>query len=411
MKIRSITYFCNPEWPISEKIIIGAGDFIRKAKPAFETHGFEVQTVRLATSPFPEIVLNCEENQVLDFAQELELKVKQQSYDYLSLGPALPQKPNSYRIIPNILKNTQNVFLSGLLGNPGIGIDLQAVYACANVISDIATISPEGFANLRFAALANVPPGAPFFPAAYHTLADQGEQPVTAFALATEAADLAMEAFTHAINLDDAQNRLLGMIEHHATNLTTIAETISEATGDLFMGIDFTLAPYPNEHRSIGTAMERMGVPAVGLHGSLAATAILTDIIDQAQFRRTGFNGVMLPLLEDATLAASAVNGLLSLTDLLLYSTVCGTGLDTIPLPGDISADEIAAILLDLAVLATRLDKPLTARLMPIPGKLAGDMTSFDFEYFANSRVLSAKVKVLHGFLTGDSVIKLKGRC
>lgn len=410
MKIRSITYFCNPQWPISEKIIIGAGDFVRTAKPAFESHGYEVQTVRLATTPFPKIVLNCEENQALDFAQQLELEVKQQSFDYLSLGPALPEIPNSFRIIPEILAKTDHVFLSGLLGNPSIGIDLRAVHACADVICDIASISPDGFANLRFAALANVPPGAPFFPAAYHTLADQGGQPVSAFALATEAADLAVDAFTHSINLDDAQNRLLGMIEHHATNLTTIAESISEETGDLFIGIDFTLAPYPNEHQSIGAAMERMGVPAVGLHGSLAATAILTNIIDQAQFRRTGFNGVMLPLLEDANLAASAVNGVLSLTDLLLYSTVCGTGLDTIPLPGDISSAEISAILLDLAVLASCLDKPLTARLMPIPGKLAGDMTSFDFEYFANSRVLPVKAQALQGFLAGDSVLMLKGR-
>jgi len=96
----------------------------------------------------------------------------------------------------------------------------------------------------------------------------------------------------------------------------------------------------------------------------------------------------MLPVLEDAVLAARA-GETYTVHDLLLYSTVCGTGLDTIPLPGDISERALTGLLLDVAALAVRLDKPLTARLMPIPGKKAGDMTNFDFEYFANGRVLA----------------------
>jgi uncharacterized protein len=70
---------------------------------------------------------------------------------------------------------------------------------------------------------------------------------------------------------------------------------------------------------------------------------------------------------------------------------VCGTGLDTVPLPGDVSEEELAGILLDVAALAVRLNKPLTARLMPVPGLSAGDVTRFEFEYFANGRVLGVK--------------------
>jgi uncharacterized protein (UPF0210 family) len=99
----------------------------------------------------------------------------------------------------------------------------------------------------------------------------------------------------------------------------------------------------------------------------------------------------MLPVLEDATLAARSQDRLFTVNDLLLYSAVCGTGLDTVPLPGDIGEDELAGILLDLATLALRLDKPLTARLMPIPGAKAGDRTEFDFAYFANGQILDAR--------------------
>jgi uncharacterized protein (UPF0210 family) len=99
----------------------------------------------------------------------------------------------------------------------------------------------------------------------------------------------------------------------------------------------------------------------------------------------------MLPLLEDVILAARSGEGLFSVNDLLLYSAVCGTGLDTVPLPGDVSEEELSGILLDVVALALRLDKPLTARLMPIPGAKAGELTEFDFPYFANGHVLDVK--------------------
>ena len=89
---------------------------------------------------------------------------------------------------------------------------------------------------------------------------------------------------------------------------------------------------------------------------------------------------------------------------------MCGTGLDTLPLPGDTDSTQIAGILLDVAALAHRLDKPLTARLMPIPGKVPGDLTSFDFEYFANSRVLSINAEPLQSLLAGDGIIELQKR-
>ena len=118
----------------------------------------------------------------------------------------------------------------------------------------------------------------------------------------------------------------------------------------------------------------------------------------------------MLPVLEDFTLARRAAEGTLSIKDLLLYSAVCGTGLDTIPLPGDTSSEALAAILLDLAALAQRLDKPLTARLMPIPGKQAGDATDFDFAYFANSRVMALEARPLSGAFRSSEIFELHAR-
>jgi uncharacterized protein (UPF0210 family) len=301
------------------------------------------------------------------------------------------------------------------MADRNIGISLEAVKACAEIIQKASSITPDGFANLRFAALANVKAGAPFFPAAYH----DRDQP--AFAIATESADLAVEAFNKQTidgrpwTLDDGRRSLINEIEKHGKALAHVAEELSQLPTSnsqlpTFLGIDFSLAPFPAEAQSLGTAFERLGVPAIGLHGSLAAAAILTESIDRADFPRAGFSGLMMPVLEDATLAKRAAEGTLSIKDVLLYSAVCGTGLDTVPLPGDTTADQIAPLLLDLSALALRLDKPLTARLMPVPGKKAGDPTGFDFAFFANSKVMAMDTRPLNPLLGGDETFSIQSR-
>ncbi len=153
-----------------------------------------------------------------------------------------------------------------------------------------------------------------------------------------------------------------------------------------------------------------MGVQKIGLHGSLASAAILTEAIERADFPHIGFNGFMQPVLEDTILAKRAAEGTLTIKDALLYSAVCGTGLDTVPIPGDTTAEQITPLLLDLCALALRLDKPLTARLMPVPGKRAGDATAFDFAFFANSKVMALDSAPLQKPLATDQIISLNAR-
>jgi uncharacterized protein (UPF0210 family) len=329
---------------------------------------------------------------------------------YVSLGPALPDHPQSYGLVPEVLTHTENTFFSGMIAVPDgglsapAGVSMRAVRACAEVIHRAATLDSNGFGNLYFCALANVPPGGPFFPAAYHG----GGAP--RFALAMEAADLAVDAFTRAGTLAEARARLTASVEGHAQVLARLGEGLSAQHAVAFGGLDFTLAPYPSEAQSLGTAIERLGVPAVGLHGSLAGAAFIADALDRARYPKVGFNGLMLPLLEDSTLALRAEQDQLSLKDLLMYSAVCGTGLDTVPLPGEVSVDALAAILLDVAALSQRLGKPLTARLMPIPGKRAGEQTTFNFPYFANSHVLAVEAEPLQGLWGGDERFGLAPR-
>lgn len=396
MKIRSITSFLNPEYPLNQKKLAEAGLFNQQSKEAYIEAGYEVQTTRMATIPFPWLFKGLEGKDLIAAVQELGQAAAEQGFAYTAIGPALIDAPESYELVPEIIAQTENIFACAEIANPSLGVSLPAVRAAAEIIHALAPQDPNGFANLYFTAAANVPPGSPFFPASYHL----GDQPK--FAIAAESANLAVDAFTGAKDLHDAVARLIAALEKHGQALTKTGKELEEKTGVVFNGVDFSLAPFPTEALSLGTAVERLGVPAVGMHGSLAASAIIADAIDKADFQRTGFSGLMLPVLEDSTLAKRGEEGHLTVKDMLMYSAVCGTGLDTIALPGDTTAEQIAPLLLDMAALSMRLNKPLTARLMPIPGKKAGEMTTFEFDFFANSRVLPLTSEGLTGFFAGD---------
>jgi len=404
MKIRSITYFCNPGWPVDDSKFEQAGKFLAEAKAAYETAGYKVQTTRLATVSFLQMLGADKISETPRLAEQVASAIQFAGIAYAALGPAQPEVPDSFAVIPEAIAAAQNIFFSGVMADTRFGISLPAVQACAEVITRCSPITPDGFANLRFAALANVKPGSPFFPAAYHG----HDEP--AFSIATEAADLAVEVFTNSRTVTDGQSKMASEIEKHARELALTGDALGRRFSIAFSGIDFSLAPFPSDTASIGAAMERMGIPKAGLHGSLAAAAILTEIVERARFPGVGFSGLMLPVLEDSVLAQRAAEGTLTVKDLLLYSAVCGTGLDTVPLPGDTTAKQIAALLLDLSALALRLNKPLTARLMPIPGKKAGDPTNFNFDYFANSRVMALEAQALKPPLSETRQITLASR-
>jgi hypothetical protein len=404
MKIRSITYFMNVGWPLKEDRIQEAGIFLSNARSAFESAGYEVQTTRIASVPFKNLLGAEAISLTPRFAQKLSNSIAANGIDYASLGPAMPDVPESYEMIPDAIAASKNIFFSGIMATAHDGIYLPALRSCAEVIIRNATIAQDGFANLRFAALANVLPGGPFFPSAYH----DSDQPT--FALALEAADLAVEAFTNAKTIEEGRKNLIDELENHARKLVYAAEPLKFRFSVRFGGVDFSLAPFPSEAQSLGSVFEKLGTPKIGLHGSLAAACILTDAIDRADFPRAGFSGLMMPVLEDAVLAKRAAEKVLTVKDLLMFSAVCGGGLDTIPVPGEVTIGQVSALLLDICALSLRLHKPLTARLMPIPGKVAGDLTEFNFDYFANSRVMSLEAEPLTRLFAGNETFSVHPR-
>ena len=404
MKIRTITSFFQPVNADYQPEIQRLAAFSRNLSARIQEAGFEVQSKRLATTPFSTFTSSMSKKETLVWVASFEGFARQEGFAYLSLGPALVEFPDSAAIIPDLLAQSKNTFFGAIIADR-FQIYPAAIRSAARVITRAASIDPNGFANLQFAALANVPAGVPFFPAAYHQ-PGQG----MAVALAIECADEVVQAFGKNLSLAAARMDLLRRLEDAAVRITESAAELFDSSGVRFLGFDFSPAPYPSDACSLGGGLEAVGQNTVGRDGSLAAAAVIADTLDQGNWQRAGFNGLMLPVLEDSVLAKRAAEGTFSVKDLLMYSAVCGTGLDTVPIPGDSSEDEIAAILFDVAALSVRLGKPLTARLMPIPGKKAGDQTNFTFDFFAPSRVLplaSGKVSLP---LNGNETVSLSPR-
>jgi hypothetical protein len=401
MRIRSITCFCSP---LSQEFL-NSLDLLARLANAFRTRcissGWEVQTARLATTPIWQFTEG--KNEVARI-KEMEKVSKAAGFDYLSIGPARLSDLQTYERIPEILGATDSVFCSAFLTHPHTGVNRNAVRACARVIHSSAQVSPDGFANLRFCAMSHVRPFTPFFPAAY----SYGPEP--AFAVAVECADTAVSAFAGAADIQEGRARLLESLNGAGAELSADAISISREFGVAFKGIDFSLAPFPEDWCSIGKALESMGVAQIGYMGSLSSAAILADALERGTWPRTGFNGLMLPVLEDSVLAERSASGHFSIKDLLMISAVCGTGLDTVPLPGDTSGEKIEALLLDIASLSQRLGKPLTARLMPVPGLKSGDLTRFDFNFFRNSRVMDFPAGEMGALFQNSAHVDIRAR-
>ena len=96
MKIRSITYFVDPHWPLDKTILARAAEFSQAARQLFEEAGHEVQTTRLATVPFPELLNQTKPDPMVELAQEIENSACSAGFDYVSIGPASPQSLESY---------------------------------------------------------------------------------------------------------------------------------------------------------------------------------------------------------------------------------------------------------------------------------------------------------------------------
>jgi len=384
-KIRAITAFINLDRVRYKEQVADALKMLRRAQTTFESRGYQVQTIRIATQPFPEYTNGLTKEQTIAFFKEYDALAVREKFA-ASIGPAMLNADDSAaqgELLGEILFNTKSLNATLVVAGEE-GVRWNAVGAAARVMKKLEeTEHSQG--NFRFAAIAMVPPLTPFFPAAYHT--GFGHQ----FAIALESANIVAAAFKDARDLGMARQRLIDALAATAFDVEHQAGRVDQETGWAYMGID--LSPAPSGDVSIGAAIENLTTQPVGMSGTLTAAATITAAVKDVKVKQTGYNGLMLPILEDTRLAQRWSEGHISIDALLSYSAVCGTGLDTIPLPGDISAEQLSLIIGDMASLAVKWHKPLSARLLPVFGKGWGEMTEFNDPFLVNAKLQSLDIK------------------
>ncbi len=361
-KIRTITAFMNLDPAQYQQQVAETLQMLRRAKTIFESRGYEVETIRIATQPFPEYTKGMTTQQAVAFFKQYDALAEKEKFA-AGIGPAMLNADDSEAqadLLAEILSATKHIRGSIVVAGED-GVRWKAIGATARAVKKLEDETEHSQGNFNLGAIAMVPPYSPFFTAAYHN--GFGHQ----FAIGLESANVVGAAFKDAPDLETARHKL------------------TVETGWRYMGID--LSPAPLKEISIGAAMEELIAQPFGSSGTLTAAATITSAIKSVQVKQTGYNGLMLPILEDSRLAQRWSEGHVSLEGLLSYSAVCGTGLDTVPLPGDITIEQLDTIIGDMATLAFKWHKPLSARLLPVKGKGPGDQTEFDDPYLVNATI------------------------
>lgn len=387
--VRTIAAFINLDRSQYQLQIAETAKFLGYAKTVFESRGYTVETLRIVTQPFPEYTQGLSTDDAVRFFKNLDGLADQYKVR-LAIGPAyLSGKDGDAQadLLAAVLQNTKYIFGSLAITNDA-GINWPAVNAAARVMKKLSETTEHSEGNFHFAANANVPPFSPFFPGAYHT--GFGHQ----FAIGLASAGLITTAAQNAPDLPAARRQIIDAFFNAAFDVEDAALRVDREQGWTYMGLD--LSPASSQDASIGAAIETISKQPLGASGTMTAVGVITSALKEIGARRTGYSGVMLPVLEDPLLAERWNQGRLSLDQLLSYSAVCATGLDTIPLPGDTSVEDLARIVGDVATLSVKWNKPLSARLLPVAAKHAGDRTEFTDPYLINAviRPLASKEQV-----------------
>jgi uncharacterized protein (UPF0210 family) len=348
------------------------------AKSVFENAGYEVQTIRLTTQPWDRYLGHLSKKRLLDTVVTIEQVARENGIDFINLGTV--SAPEAIYCIPLFIKATSGVSLSASITSKKKNLLVASISAAAQAIKDIARTTEGGYGNFRFAAIANCPPHIPFYPASYHA----GNP---CFSIALECSDLVVRSCRNGGDLARAAERLFHVMTCNLQKLERLARLIERDHRIRYCGIDTSPAPSLKKNESLVIAFEHVLHDRFGAPGTLSVARMMTGVLKSIPVQRCGYCGLMLPILEDRGLARVFGEGTITLTHLLSISSVCGTGLDCVPLPGSISIEKLQAILRDVAVLACSLNKPLSARLFPLPGKKAGELTDFKSPYLMNCRL------------------------
>ncbi len=368
-RIRAVTAFIEIDANNYAAKVEEAQKFLGRAREALNAAGFEGAGGRITTQPFPAYTNGMKREDAVALIRKLR-EAASKGRNGLNIGAAMLHDDDDagpVALLGDVLAEVS--VNANLVIADERGIHWRAVREAAKLIRDVGQRSPHGDGNFNFGAIAMMKPYGPYYPGSYHL--GKGH----AFALAMEGANVVGEVFARYKDPREAEQHLAEALSKFTKEAEAVAMRVAGETGWTYEGIDAT--PAPGGANSIGGAIEAFVGGPFGSSGTMTASGIITRAVQATPVKHTGYSGLMIPVMEDSVLAKRWAEGTFTLDSILAYSAVCAGGVDTVPLPGDATEEQIARILGDVAWLAYRWNKPLAARLLPAPGKHPGDETAF----------------------------------
>jgi uncharacterized protein (UPF0210 family) len=372
---------------IREKLLRLAGPLVTVGREIEIEYGIPIINKRLAVTPIALVAASSEDEDYTPYGEVLDGVAKDLGIDFVGGFSALVQKGFStgdrrlIASIPGALASTERVCASVNVASTRSGINMDAVRLMGEVIKAAAekTASRDGIGCAKLVVFCNAPEDNPFMAGAFHG-PGEGESCLNVGVSGPGAVKAALESHGKA-----SFDELADIIKKTAFKITRMGQLVgmeaARRLGVPFGILDLSLAPTPAVGDSVARILEAMGLESPGTHGATAALAMLTDMVKKggvmASTHVGGFSGAFIPVSEDEGMAAAVRSGTMGLDKLEAMTSVCSVGLDMIALPGDTPAATISAIIADEMAIGMVNNKTTAVRVIPVPGKAAGDWAEF----------------------------------
>ncbi len=389
---------------IIDKICYHADALVATCEDISRTYGIPVVNKRIAVTPMASVGAGCNQDEFVLLAQALDKAASLVGVDFLGGFSANVENGMSKAArelilaIPEALSSTAKVCGSVNVGSSKYGINMDALAMLGHSIKQLAEISADtgGFAAAKLVVFTNQPEANPFMAGAIHGV---GQHEVV-INVGVSGPGVVARALERRLARNDSPglHDLAEEIKQTAFRITRCGELIgrrvAEKLGIPFGIVDVSLAPTPKVGDSVGEILTILGVDDVGSPGSTAIVAMLNDAVKKggtfASQSAGGLSGAFIPVCEDAELARAVENDSLPLEKLEAMTAVCSVGLDMVAIPGSVDAATLSAIMADEMAIGMINHKTTAARIIPVPGKEAGEFVSFG-GLFGESAILPVR--------------------
>jgi uncharacterized protein (UPF0210 family) len=344
---------------------------------------------RMSVTPLALVVEAARAPRVVPAAAALDRAARELGVDYIGGFSALVEKGMTagdralVESIPEALATTEKVCSSVNVASTRAGINADAVVEMGRVVKGtaVATAARGGIGCAKLVTFANIPDDNPFVAGAMHGVGE-GECVIN---VGCSGPGVVLSALRRLRASGDACDlaTVADTVKRMAFKVTRAGELIGREMARRlgpparFGIVDLSLAPTPAVGDSVAEILEAMGIEKAGAPGTIAALALLTDAVKKggvmASSHVGGLSGAFIPVSEDAGMVAAARAGALSLERLESMSAVCSVGLDMVAVPGDTTAETVAAIIADEIAIGVFNNKATGVRIIPVPGKKAGE--------------------------------------